>query len=238
MKKNFKYYALIWIILLAAFNAVIFFVRPIIPGYVMNYDARFWIAWAFILVAFVGNLACAYFAFKAENLKKMFYHLTLITVSRSALIAMLVAGCVLMLIPICPAWISAIVCILLLAFNAIAVMKAGWAADAVGKIDEKLKTQTSYIKNLIVDAERLLARAKSDAVKVECKKVYETVRYSDPISNEALSAIEAKITVKMDEMSTAIDIDDVDKVKSIADELLIFLEDRNNKCRGRKENGI
>ena len=81
MKKNFKSYALIWAIMLAAFNAVVFLVRPVIPGYSVNYDARFWIAWGFILAAFAGNLVCAYFAFKAQNLKKLFYNLPLITVS-------------------------------------------------------------------------------------------------------------------------------------------------------------
>ena len=40
----------------------------------------------------VGNLVCAYFAFKAEKLKKMFLNLPLITVSWSALIAMMVIG--------------------------------------------------------------------------------------------------------------------------------------------------
>lgn len=155
MKKNFKFYALIWAILLAVWCAVVFLVRPIIPGYVINYDARFWIAFVFIVAAFIGNLACAYFAFKAENLKKMFYNLPLIAVSWSALIAMLVIGCILMLIPNCPAWIAAIVCIIVLAFNAIAVIKAVWAADTVNKVDEKVKAQTSYIKNLTVDAESM-----------------------------------------------------------------------------------
>lgn len=234
MKKNFKFYALIWVILLAAFNAVVFLVRPIIPGYVINYDARFWIAWAFILSAFIGNLVCAYFAFKAENLKKMFYNLPLITVSWSALIAMLVIGCILMLIPNCPAWIAAIVCILALAGNAIAVIKSVWAADTVNKVDEKVKTHTSFIKNLTVDAEGLIARAKSDAVKVECKKVFEAVRYSDPMSNEALSVIEAKITMKVDEFSSAVGADNAEKAKEIADEIVILVGDRNKKCKALK----
>ena len=231
MKKNFKFYALIWAIILAVFNLVVFLMRPVIPGYVINYDARFWIAWAFIIAAFIGNIVCAYFAFKSENLKKMFYNLPLITVSWSALITMLVVGCVLMLIPGCPAWIAAIVCILILAFNAIAVIKAVWAAGAVEKVDEKVKAQTSFIKNLTGDAEIILARAKSDAVKAECKKVYEAVRYSDPMSNEALSVIEAKITVKMDEFATAIGADNAEKAKEIADELVIFVGDRNKKCK-------
>ena len=78
MKKNVKYYVLIWLILLAVFNLVVFLVRPIIPGYVIEYDGRFWIAWAFIIAAFIGNLICAYIAFKAENLQKMFYNFPLI----------------------------------------------------------------------------------------------------------------------------------------------------------------
>ena len=52
MKKNFKFYALIWAILLALFNLVVFLVRPIIPGFVIVYDARFWIAFVFIVAAF------------------------------------------------------------------------------------------------------------------------------------------------------------------------------------------
>lgn len=234
MKKNFKFYALIWAIVLAVFNLVVFLVCPVIPGYVINYDARFWIAWAFIIAAFIGNLVCAYFAFKSENLKKMFYNLPLITVSWSALIAMLAVGCALMLIPNCPAWIAAIVCIVIFAFNAIAVIKAVWAADTVGKVDEKVKTRTAFIKNLTVDAESILARAKSDAVKAECKKVYEAFRYSDTMSNDALSVIEAKITVKMDELATAVGTDDAMKVKEIADELVILVGDRNKKCKALK----
>ncbi|MCR5336483.1 MAG: hypothetical protein K6E42_08025 [Synergistes sp.] len=234
MKKNFRYYALIWAVLFAVFNAVVFIVRPVIPGFKVVYDARFWTAWAFILVSFFGNLACANIAFKAENLKKMFYNLPLITVSRSALIAMLAAGCVLLLIPGCPAWIAAMVCIAILAINAVAVVKAAWAADAVGKVDERVAAQTSFIKNLSVDAESILARAKSDAVKAECKKVYEAVRYSDPMSNEALNVIEAKITVKMDELSAAVGEDNAERVKEIAGETVILVGDSNKKCRALK----
>ena len=231
MKKNFKFYALIWAILLAVWCAVVFLVRPIIPGYVINYDTRFWIAFVFIVLAFIGNLVCAYLAFKAENSKKIFLNLPLITVSWSALITMLIVGSVLMLIPNCPAWIAAVVCIIILAFNAIAVIKAGWAADAVSKVDERVAARTSFIKNLIVDTESILSRAKSDTVKAECKKVYEAVRYSDPMSNDALSVIEAKITVKVDEFSSAVDADDAEKAKEIADEIVILVSDRNKKCR-------
>ena len=234
MNKNFRTYALIWAIMLVAWNVIVFLVRPVLPGYEINYDARFWVAWVFILIAFIGNLFCANIVFKEKNAQKVFYKLPLITITSSALITILVIGSVLMLIPNCPAWIAAIICILVVAYNTIAVIKAAWASEAVERIDEKVKTQTAYIKNLTVEADNVMARAKSNEAKAACKKVYEAIRYSDPMSNDALSVIEAKITVKMDEFSTAVEADDAEKVKGIAEELLLLVGDRNRKCKALK----
>ena len=231
MKKNFRSYALIWAIMLVVFNAVVFLVRPVIPGYSVNYDARFWTAWGFILAAFAGNLVCAYFAFKAQSLKKLFYNLPLVTVSYAGLIVMLVLGGALMLIPGCPAWIAAVVCLIAAAVTAAAVVRADWAGKAADAVEEKVKTQTSFIKTLTVDAECLLDSAKSDAVKAECKKVFEAVRYSDPMSNDTLSSIEAEITVKMSEFTSAVVDDDATNAKDIADEFVILVGNRNKKCK-------
>lgn len=230
MKKNFKFYALIWAILLAVFNLLCFITPNELAGY-KKIDATFWVSYAFITLAFIGNLVCAFFAFKEENLKKNFYRLPLVTVSFAGLVVMLVFGSAIMAIPNLPTWIGAVICILVLAFNAIAVIKAFWAAETVGKIDEKIKTQTAFIMDLTADADSILARAKSDPVKAECKKVYEAVRYSDPASNDALSVVEAKITVKMDEFADAVGADDAEKAKEIADELVVLIGDRNNKCK-------
>lgn len=234
MNKNFKFYGLIWAILFTLWCVVVFLVRPILPGYDAVYDARFFTAFAFIIFTFIGNLICAFLAFKAENPNRMFLNMPLMTASWSALIAMIISGTVLMFIPNCPTAVAAIVCAVILAFNAISVIKAVWAADAVSKVDDRIKAQTSFMRNLTVDTEGILSRAKSDTVRAVCQKVHDSVRYSDPMSNEALSVIEAKITVKMDELSSFVAADDAEKVKEIADELIILVADRNNKCKGLK----
>ena len=66
-----------------------------------------------------------------------------------------------------------ILCAIVLA----AVIKATAAVSEVERIDEKVKTQTFFIKSLTIDTDTLVARDKSEAVKAECKKVYETIRY-------------------------------------------------------------
>ena len=234
MNKNFRFYAIIWALFFVAFNLVVFLVRPVISGFTVKYDVQFWIAWAFIIVAFIGNLVCTYFAFKEENLQKVFYHLPLITISWTALVIMLIVGVILMLIPNCPSWIAAVLCIFIFALSAIAITKAAWAAEAVSQVDKKVRTQTSFIRNLTVNAESVLAHAKSSDVKAECRKVYEAVRYSDPMSNEALSDIEAKIADKMIALSEAVTVDDAGMAQEIAEEMLLLIRDRNNKCKGLK----
>lgn len=233
MKKDFKIYAICWAILFTVFNVVCFVIPSEVAG-MSKFGGAFWAGYIFITLAFIGQLICAYFAFKAENLKKLFYKLPLITISYTGLILTIVFGALFMAIPNLPNWIGIIVCLLILAFNAIAVIMASWAGDLVDSIDEKVKTQTQFIKLLTVDAQGLINRAKSAMVKNECKKVYDAIRYSDPMSSEALSVIEAKITVKMDEFTNAISEDDSERSKEIADELVLLVKERNNKCKAGK----
>lgn len=232
MKKNFKSYALIWTIFLVAFNVIVFLVRPIIPGYEIRYDARFWIAWVFVMAAFVGNLVCANAAFKAENLQKLFYNVPLITISYSGLILMLVLGAVLMLIPNCPARIAAIVCVAIAVFTAVAVVKAGWAAETVSETHERVAQRTQFIKLLTVETETLMTAAKTPDAKIATKKVYEALRYSDPMSSEALGEIEAELAEKFRALEAAVTADQ--GVTEAAESLLETLAERNRKCRATK----
>ena len=233
MNKNFRNYALIWVMLLAVFNVVCFVTPNEVAG-MTKFGGAFWAGYIFINLAFIGNIAAAYFAFKAENLRKLFYNLPLITISYTGLILILIVGSLSMAIPDSPIWVGIIVCLLILAFNAIAIIEAGWAGALVSEVDEKIKTQTQFIKRLTVDAEGLVDRAKIHEVKNDCKKVYDAIRYSDPISNEALSVIEAKLTVKMDEFGNAVRAENGEQVKAIAEELVLLIKKRNASCKALK----
>lgn len=136
-----------------------------------------------------------------------------------------------MIISPLPYWVGIILCAIVLGLNAIAVVKASIAIDIVGEIDEKVKERTFFIKSLTVDAENLISRAKSEAVKAECKKVYEAVRYSDPMSSNALASIESEITIKFANFSNAVVSDDTGVTVEYATELVILIGERNKKCR-------
>lgn len=231
MKKNFKFYIIIWAILLALYNLTVFLVKPVISGYVINYDARFWISWGVIIATFIGQLLFSKVAFDSKNNEKLFLNIPLITQSYIALVVATIAGTTLMLIPDCPTWIAAIVCAAVLGLSAISVIKAKVAAAIVSETDDKVKAQTSFIKTLTVDAESLMNCAKNEAVKAECKKVYEAVRYSDPMSNGSLISIEREITIKFGKLSEVIMEDNIAVTYALANELIVLLDDRNKKCK-------
>ena len=233
MNKKFKYYAIVWAILLAVFNVICFVTPNLVTVEGKDYDkfgGAFWAGYIFITLAFIGQLVCAYIALKTDNKTKLFYNIPIIRVSYTGLILTLVFGALCMAIPNLPNWVGIIVCVLVLAFTAIAVIKAKAASDVVENIDKKVKAQTLFVKSITVDAESLLARAATPEAKDACKKVFEAVRYSDPMSNDALAGVESQITLKFNELSEAVS-GGADNVKNIADELVILIGDRNKKCK-------
>lgn len=230
MKKSIGVYSVIWAICLAVFNVIVF-VTPNEIGGVSKFTASFWVGYVFITVAFIGQLVCAFFALKAENIKKMFYRIPMISISYTGLILMLIAGGIFMAIPTLPEWIGIIVCAIILAFNAIAVIKATAAAEVVGGIDEKVKTQTFFVKSLAADAQSLMASAKSDELRTEAKKVYEAIRYSDPMANDALAELDIQIKRQFNAFSDAVKAEDDELAKETADALAEIIERRNQECK-------
>ncbi len=233
MRKTFRFYAIIWAICLALFNVLAFVTPNEIAG-ISKFDGAFWVGYIFITVAFIGQLVCAYVAFKAENLKKLFYSIPLISISYIGLLVILVVGGLTMAIPNLPNWIGIIVCLLVLGVTAMSVIKATAAAEIVSKIDNKIAAETAFIKTITVDAQNLISRANAPMLKEQCKKVYEALRYSDPMSNATLSDVEQRIKEEFDALTDAVIADDLDATESSVKELSTLINERNNKCKALK----
>lgn len=233
MKKCFKPYATIVVLLFTLFN-VICFISPNEAADMNKFDGAFWVGYIFITLAIIGQLVCAYFVFKTDELKKVFYNLPLATVSYAGLILTIVFGSLCMAIPNLPNWFGIIVCFAVLSFDAAEVIKAKTAVNVVGNIDDKVASQTSFIKIAVLNAQNIMNRAANDTAKAECKKVYEALRCSDPMSNMAFSPDEEKITIKMDELASAIAVNNTENAKTLAEETIILIKERNNKCKALK----
>lgn len=230
MRKGFKLYATIW----GALYTVIIFsivVATAMIGEPFTNLGAFWVGYAGILVAFLGQFICSCIAFRQDSLQNFLYNIPLIKISWSSMIFMFFVGFTVMLIPSLSNLIGALICVIVLAIDVCAVVKAKTAASIVSNIDDEIKTKTLFIKSLIIDADTLMANAKSEAIKAECKKVSEAIRYSDPMSNSALSSLECEITLKFAQLVEAVKTDEIENVASAAKDVLILIEERNKKCK-------
>ena len=229
MKSNFKYYVIVWAVLVVIFNVIVFVTPNEIAG-VSKFDGSFWVGYIFIMLTFIVQLGIAWYSLK-DDITKTFYKMPLLSISYGSIIAMMVVGTICMVVQGFPVWLGIILCLLVLAFSIVSMMQAQAVASVICEIDTKIKNKTFFIKSLTVDMDSLVARASSTEMTEELKKVYEVVRYSDPMSSDALSGVESTITIKVSELSDCVGKADMEGVKALAKEIVILLNDRNKKCK-------
>lgn len=225
MTKSFKLYLIIWTICFLIFNIVTF-----ASSTQMNImRGNFWIGYIFILLAFLGQLYCSYIALKEENFKKMFYNISLLLVSYISIFLIMVIGTVCMIFPV-PMWISIVVCVILTGSFAIIIITTCFAINVVSNIDKEIKSKTFTIKKLSTDAEHLINIAQKEELRNICKKVYESLRYSDPVDNIVLSEINQQIQNEFKTFEEAIIENDTEIAQAVSIELINLIDKRNKKC--------
>ena len=227
MKTSFKIYALIWAIGFAIFNLVAFV--PVVSIEGAEISSSYVIATIFCDIMFFAQLGCGYFAFKPENKQKVFYNIPIVTTSLISLLVTIVVAVILALIPDVPNWLTALILAVVTLISVVAILKSHIVAESISKIDDKVKAKTFFIKNLTVDAETLISKATTDETKAVAKKVYEAIRYSDPMANDALSSLESEISIKFNAFSNAVTSGEA--LKETSEALLVLIEERNNKCK-------
>ena len=231
MNKNFKYFGITWIVGFIIFNAVTFLIPNQIFGVTRFDKSVFWTAYALITLSFIVQLITAYKFVKDDSLDKAFLNIPLLRTGYTAIILSIVVGLIFMVVPVLPSWIGAIVCLLVAGYFVIACVNAGVVANLVSDIDKQVKTKTAFIRLAVVETESIMARATTEEIKLETKKVYEALKYSDPMSNSMLENIEQEIDNGLKELKKAVMENNDKKVVEISTTLLLNIKERNSKCK-------
>ncbi len=233
MKKNGKIFAIAWAVVFVVCNAIIFLVPNKVMGITRFDKPVFWVSYALVALAMIGQLVVSLVFCKKDTAEKKFLGLSLLHESYLTVAVAAVIGVVFMTIPVIPAWVAAILCLVVLAFHIITAIKITAATEYVAEVGEKVKIQTQFIRTLSAEASTLAACAKSDDAGTAARQVYDAIRYSDPMSNDALADCEKEIRNKYNELLTAIK-NDTDDCRAIADELLLLIQQRNAMCKTLK----
>ena len=233
MSKVSKNYLIIWGIMLAVFNLIVF----IAPGWggLEKYTGAFWVAYAFTMIAFVAHLLLTLWAFKdaAESKQRLFLNIPIITISYTGMVLTIIVGALCMLNSLLPVWAAVIVMAIMLLLYGVSIAKTMIAIDAVEEVQTKVATSTAFIKSLRAEADSLVGMA-SPSSKALCTKVVEAIRYADPVSNELSMEVESELKSKLGEFAAAVKSGDDAKTNVLGNEVLSLIKERNVKCRAGK----
>ena len=197
MKKNKGMAYAVLAIAFVMFNVIAFAIPT-------TKNATFWIAYVFSSIAFISQIAIWKYAFKGtDTLKSKFLGIPLISVGIRYLIVQIITFVIFMAFPIIPSWVAVVVCTLIVGISGICLIGTETGIEEINRVEEKVEKKVFYIKSLQVDVE-MLASTEADAdTKAALTKRAEKIRFSDPMSNEALGELEADITAKVKELKTA-----------------------------------
>lgn len=218
MKKKGLAYAVL-VIAFALFNVVAFFIPT-------EKTATFWIAYAFSAIAFLLQIVIWKLAFKGtDTIKSKFLGIPLLSVGFRYLVIQVIAFVVFMIFPALPTWIPIVVCSVILGGSAICLIGTETGREEISRVEEKVKSKVFYIKSLQVDVEMLAETESDPTTKAELTKLAEKIRFSDPMSSDALAEIETEIVNKIKEIKTS-----NDKLAIIA-VTSALVEERNKKAK-------
>lgn len=203
--------------------------------YTAKYDAAFYIGLITALLGFALATVAVLKLKLDESKEKNFLRLTVLRLSYTvSVISIILAVAYMFVLPkfvTTPVWLGGVFAVLVVAFGVIALIKTNTATELVEKIDKEVKEKTFFIKSLTVDADVLVSKAQSEEMKAVAKKVYEAVRYSDPMSSDKLAGVETRIENLFFEFKSAVSSNNTAMANQIGTELLEAIEERNKKCK-------
>ncbi len=199
-----------------------------------RYTNYFYTAIIILAVGYAFSIASTFIGFKKQqNAEGTFYGVPFVFSGLSTFILITILSGISIFVGVSPL-LQAIIAIVIFACALGKLLKKSVARELIVERGEQVKKQTQFIKMLSADAQTLNSTVKSDTAKELTQKVYETIRYSDPMSTDAFLDIEKSIQEKFDEFESCINKDDVDNAKIVADELISLIKKRNNRCKTLK----
>lgn len=225
MSKNTARWWAVLAVLLVVYS-VVAFVLPFAK------DTVFILSYVFTLVALGAQIYVIRTAFyQGEGVKSKFYGFPIAKVGTIYLIAQMVLSLVFMALGNkVPVWLPVVIYVVMLGAAALGFIAADVARDEVVRQDAKVKKDVSIMRDLQATVNALVGQCDV----AELKKFAENLRYSDPVSNEALLNVEAELTVCVNQVQQAVTDKNAEEIAAVCQKAEIVLAKRNLLCKQSK----
>ena len=192
----------------------------------------FWVSIVFTLAALAVVAVAVYIAFvKNPDAKSKFYGFPIARIGAIYGVAQLAIGLLFMALS---QWIPVPVAVLVyvagLGAAVIGLISAEAVVSQIHVQDEKLRQDVSIMRNLQSKVNQMASASDEPAL----KQLAEEIRYSDPVSSDALAEAEKELAAVVDELQTAVIDGDTGATAQLSRKALSLLAERNRLCKLHK----
>lgn len=200
------------------------------------HTATFWVSFVFTLIAFGVVGASFYIAFIINpDAKSRFYGFPIAKIGVIYGAVQLIAGLIFMALAAwVPAWIAVLVYAIALGAAVIGLISAEAVVEEIRVQDVKLKKDVALMRSLQSKLNQMAAQCDNPDATAEVKRFAEEMRYSDPVSSEALADIERDLAAAVEELQSAIVDGDSAATKQLCRKASGILVERNRLCKLNK----
>lgn len=220
--KNTIGIALIYVILFGVFNLLVFTIFKIRTNV-------FWLSYAFMTLAFAVQIASMFLSFKSADVETAFFGIPLASFSVYYLCAALAIGALFMIFQAAGFTLALVIQVLVLAAFLIVAIISLMARDTVQQIGDNIKENVANLKSVLVDIEMMGESCDDPELKEALRRLSETVKYADPMTNDSVASVEQRIMQKAAELRICMDDNQAADAKQACRELERLYVERNKK---------
>lgn len=174
---------------------VIAFVIPLEKG------GSFWITYGFTIVAFLSQFVVWRIGFTGvKSHKSKFLGIPLIYLATVYLIIQIVVFAIFVVANDISPWIAIILNVLITGIFLMIILSTLLGRNEVDRVETKVGEKVYYIKSLQAKVEMLALREENAVYKNALNVLAEKIRFSDPMSHESLSELEAEILQNVEQL--------------------------------------
>ncbi len=226
-KKSWIMTAVIYVIIFAVFNLLVFVI-------VNQKNSMFWMSYAFMCLAFVIQIVSMLLAFRTLETETVFMGIPLASLSFYYFFSAFFVGAVFMFFQNAPFKLALVLQVLILAVYVVVAILALMSRNIVQDVNDNLKENVEAIKTLTIDVDVFIPQVSDPEMKKALKKLSETIKYSDPMSNAAVTDIENQIMQTVDELRNYIEHSkNSEAIQTCKDIEVLFLQ-RNSLLKATK----
>lgn len=206
-------------VVFAVYSVLIFLLYGgALPGFWLGYACSVLLAGLYMAVIWKG--------FGAR--KSFFLGLPLAAVTSLFLIVQLLGS---FLVSILPIHAGLAVEAVLLGLTLVCSMGALMGRQTVEARDQEIREKVFYLQSVASELESLPPLASDTAIQKQLSRLWESVRYSDPMSHSSLAPIERRIEEQTAVLAQQVRSGDWENVTSLCGTLTHLVEERSRKCK-------